>query len=137
MHAADATAALAHDDIFGDVSGTTANAYSALAAQTCDFNYADTFQLGGQTLLSGVHCFPSDALLNGQLNLTGNGPWILRIGTALTTGATSPALASVLVNGKANCNGGCVLAARHRDHWGEYGIRGQYSRNNGHQFYRG
>ena len=60
-------------------------------------------ELGGQTLESGVHCFPSSAKLNGTLNLVGNGPWLLRIGSTLVTGATLPAF--VTVNGlAADCN---------------------------------
>lgn len=103
VHAADATAIAAHDAVFG-----ANGAYSALAAQACNFNHAATEQLSGQTLASGVHCFPSTALLNGPLplNLVGNGPWIFRLGSALTTGATSPAMASVLVDGQASCGAG-------------------------------
>ena len=78
------------------------------AIPSCNFNHAHTEQLSGQTLESGVHCFPSTALLNGPLplNLVGNGPWIFRLGSALTTGATSPAMASVLVNGRGRCGAG-------------------------------
>jgi Ice-binding-like len=103
VHAGDATVIAAHTDLFG---ATGAN--SALAAQVCNFNHAATEQLSGQTLASGVHCFPTDALLNGPapLNLVGSGPWILRMGSTLTTGATSPAMATVLVNGQANCGTG-------------------------------
>ena len=103
VHAADATVTAAHTDLFG---ATGAN--SALAAQVCDVMHGATEQLSGQTLASGVHCFPTDALLNGPapLNLVGNGPWILRMGSTLTTGATSPAMATVLVNGQANCGTG-------------------------------
>ena len=103
VHAADATVIAAHTDLFG---ATGAN--YALAAQVCDFNHAATEQLSGQTLASGVHCFPTNALLNGPapLNLVGSGPWILRMGSTLTTGATSPAMATVLVNGQANCGTG-------------------------------
>ena len=100
VHAADATAQTAWNDVFA-VGGTN----DTLTAMGCDFNYPATFQLGGQTLASGVHCFASDALLNGQLNLTGNGPWILRTGTALTTGTGALGVASVLVNGEATCDG--------------------------------
>jgi|SRR5450759_3589653 hypothetical protein len=94
----------AWNDLFVGTSSTN----SLLAAQACDFNHTATEQLSGQTLSSGVHCFPSDALLNGPLplNLVGSGPWILRMGTQLTTGGTQAAPASVLVNGKANCGSG-------------------------------
>lgn len=101
VHAADATALAAHTDLFG-ANGTDVN----LAAQACDVWHGATEQLGGQTLGSGVHCFPSDALLNGTLNLTGSGPWIFRMGSTLTTGATAPVLAQVLVNGQADCGTG-------------------------------
>lgn len=101
VHAGDATAFAAHTDLFG-ASGTDVN----LAGQACDVMHGATEQLGGQTLGSGVHCFPSDALLNGTLNLTGSGPWIFRMGSTLTTGATAPAMAQVLVNGQADCGTG-------------------------------
>jgi hypothetical protein len=68
----------------------------------CDDSPAAT-ELGGQTLQSGVHCFPTSATLNGTLYLEGSGPWILRMGSTLVTGETSPAF--VLVNGVApDCN---------------------------------
>jgi hypothetical protein len=106
VHAGDATARAAYDAVFVGANSVD----SVLAAQQCDFNHptvADQ-QLSGQTLASGVHCFPTTALLNGPapLNLVGNGPWVLRLGTALTTGGTSSAPASVLVNGRASCGAG-------------------------------
>ena len=99
LHPGDGVAIQAHADaVFAN---------TALAALPCgdgaDFNHGDVFELGGQSLLSGVHCFPSSATLNGTLDLLGNGPWLLRIGSTLVTGATLPAF--VTVNGlAADCN---------------------------------
>jgi hypothetical protein len=44
--------------------------------------------LAGQSLGTGVYCFPAAAALTGTLTLTGTGPWLFEIGTtggALTT----------------------------------------------------
>jgi hypothetical protein len=44
--------------------------------------------LGGRTLTPGVYCFDGDAQLTGSaLTLSGTGPWIFRVGGALTTAA--------------------------------------------------
>ena len=110
VHVADATAIGAHGDVFGD-GGTD----SALASQACDFNFTGVTELAGlilpgatvsQPLSAGVYCFASAATLSGTLNLTGAGPWIFRTVSTLTTGATSPGMAEVLVDGQANCGGG-------------------------------
>ena len=96
MHRGDGVARRAQED--------AALAYFALSVLACNVTYADGYQLGGQTLMPGVHCFPSSALLNGTLFLQGAGPWIFRIGSTLTTGGTPAAPASVLVNGQSNCD---------------------------------
>jgi hypothetical protein len=112
VHAADATVIAAHSDLFG-ASGTD----SQLTAQTCDHTFDGVTELSGilvdntgvtvsQPLSPGVYCFSSAATFGGTLNLTGGGTYIFRTGTTLTTGATSPAMASVLVNGQANCGSG-------------------------------
>lgn len=112
VHAADTTVITAHTDLFG-ASGTD----SQLTAQACDHTFDGVTELSGilvdntgvtvnQPLIPGVYCFSSAATLGGTLNLTGGGAYIFRTGTTLTTGATAPAMASVLVNGQANCGSG-------------------------------
>lgn len=112
VHAADQTVIAAHSDLFG-ASGTD----SQLTAQACDHTFDGVTELSGllvdntgvtvsQPLSPGVYCFSSAATLGGTLNLTGGGAYIFRTGTTLTTGATSPAIASVLVNGQASCDAG-------------------------------
>ena len=80
-------------------------AFLALS-QPCTVTFpAGNTVLGGRTLNPGVYCSLSSASLNGTLRLVGAGPWIFRIGSALTTGGTVAAPARVLVNGQPNCDG--------------------------------
>jgi len=100
IHAADAVAAQAQS--------AALNAYNALVAQQCDFNYLDVQELGGRVLTPGVHCFPSSAQLTGTLTLDGCGPFIFIIGSTLTTASNS----SVLVrNCSQTCNGSNIFWA--------------------------
>ncbi|MEO8331568.1 MAG: ice-binding family protein [Gallionella sp.] len=112
VHAGDQTAITAHSDLFG-ASGTD----SQLTSQACDHTFDGVTELSGpltdnngvivsQPLSPGVYCFSSAATLGGTLNLTGGGTYIFRTGTTLTTGATAPALAQVLVNGAQACDAG-------------------------------
>lgn len=112
VHAADATVIAAHTGLFG-LSGTD----SQLTAQACDHTFDGVTELSGsltdntgvavsQPLSPGVYCFSSAATLGGTLNLTGGGTYIFRTGSTLITGATSPAMAQVLVNGQLNCGSG-------------------------------
>ena len=114
VHAADATAITAHGDVFG-ASGTD----SQLTSQACEHTFAGVTELSGpltdtngvtvtQPLSPGVYCFNTAATLGGTLNLSGGGTYIFRTGTTLTTGATAPALAQVLINGApaTNCGQG-------------------------------
>jgi hypothetical protein len=48
--------------------------------------------LGGQNLTPGVYTFSSSAQLTGSLTLSGNGVFIFRIGSALTTASNSVVL---------------------------------------------
>ena len=58
------------------------------------------------TLASGVYCFDATAQLTGTLTLTGAGPWVFQIGTALTTARN----AAVVVAGAGNnCSGSNVF----------------------------
>jgi type VI secretion system secreted protein VgrG len=79
-------------------------AYAFLLAEPCATNLSgqDLGVIG--TLGSGVYCFNSSAELTGTLNLTGSGPWIFQIGSALTT-ATD---AIVEVNGVGITPGVCL-----------------------------
>lgn len=115
VHAGDATAITAHGDVFG-ASGTD----SQLTSQGCDYTFAGVTELSllpptdknglpvSQPLSPGVYCFDTAATLGGTLNLTGGGAYIFRTGTTLTTGATAPAMAQVLINGvqATNCDQG-------------------------------
>lgn len=56
--------------------------------------------LGGQNLTPGVYTFSSSAQLTGTLTLSGNGVFIFRIGSALTTASNSVVL---LQNGAQAC----------------------------------
>ena len=78
-------------------------AYDELAGRTCSDLTGQN--LGGKNLPAGVYCFDGDADLSGAaLTLTGTGPWIFRIGGALTTAA------SVTVVGSTEaCNGSSVF----------------------------
>jgi hypothetical protein len=102
LHPGDGVAVRAHVD--------AGLAYLALAAQPCDFTFEGVTELAGLLLPGetvshpldpGVYCFASAATLTGQLSLRGAGPWIFRMGSTLITGVP----ASVLVNGKPNCDG--------------------------------
>jgi hypothetical protein len=87
IHAADATSLLAHAD--------ATKAYAALLLETCitDLTGKD---LGGMTLAPGIYCFSSSAGLTGQLTLSGNGVYVFKIGSTLTTASNSSV---VLTNG--------------------------------------
>ncbi len=102
LHRGDGVALQAHVD--------AGIAYLALAAQPCSFTFEGVTELSGLILPGevashpldpGVYCFASAATLTGPLSLRGAGPWIFRMGSTLTTGFP----ASVLVNGKPNCDG--------------------------------
>jgi len=90
IHAADATALLAHAD--------ATKAYAALLTETCNTNLTGQ-DLGGQTLAPGVYCFSSSAGLTGQLTLNGNGVYVFKIGSTLTTASNS----SVVLTNGARC----------------------------------
>jgi hypothetical protein len=114
VHEGDATVSTAHGDVFG-ASGTD----SQLTSQGCDHTFAGVTELSGtltdtngvavtQPLSPGVYCFNTAATLGGTLNLSGGGTYIFRTGTTLTTGATAPAMAQVLINDApaTNCDQG-------------------------------
>ena len=93
IHAADAVAAQAKTDL------TTA--YNAAAGQACDFIYASPpGELGGLTLLPGVHCFAVSAQLTGTLTLDAQGDpnavFLFKIGSTLTT---APGSSIIFTNG--------------------------------------
>jgi hypothetical protein len=87
IHAADVTALLAHAD--------ATKAYAALLTEACNTNLTGQ-DLAGQTLAPGVYCFSSSAGLTGQLTLNGNGVYVFKIGSTLTTASNSSV---VLTNG--------------------------------------
>src|ERR1700693_1255326 len=78
--------------------------YNQAAGASCGQDLTGT-DLGGLTLVPGVYCFSSSALLTGTLTLDGQGDssaqWIFQIGSTLTT-ATNATVS--LINGGANCN---------------------------------
>jgi hypothetical protein len=96
IHEGDAVAVQAQLD--------ASEAYDDLVEMTCTTNLTGQ-NLGGMNLTPGVYCFDGDAQLTGAaLTLTGTGPWIFRIGGALTTAA------SVTVAGSTQaCNGSSVF----------------------------
>jgi hypothetical protein len=54
---------------------------------------------------SGVTCFPAAVTFtNSVLTLTGNGPWILRVGTGGTGALTGTSMTVVMANGGNACN---------------------------------
>jgi type VI secretion system secreted protein VgrG len=90
-HISDAVALQAKNDL---VTGYTDAANSS---STSDLTGKD---LGGQNLTPGVYTFSSSAQLTGSLTLSGNGVFIFRIGSTLTTASNSVVL---LRNGAQAC----------------------------------
>ena len=84
IHAADATALQAQDDL------TTA--YNAAAGEPCGTNLTGK-DLGGLILTPGVYCFTSAAQLTGMLTLDAEGDadadFLFQIGSTLTTASAS------------------------------------------------
>src|SRR6202162_273420 len=78
--------------------------YNEAAGASCSIDLTGT-DLGGLTLVPGVYCFSSSALLTGTLTLDGQGDgsaqWVFQIGSTLTT-ATNATVS--LINGAINCN---------------------------------
>src|SRR3984893_12273031 len=87
IHVGDAVALLAHAD--------ATKTYAALLAETCGTNLSGS-DLGGLALTPGVYCFDSSAQLTGTLTLSGNGVYVFKIGSTLTTATGSSV---VLTNG--------------------------------------
>jgi hypothetical protein len=91
MHAGDATATTAQADAH--------TAYAALVAEPCGTNLTGKTlgtTPGAVTLSPGVYCFNSSAQLTGTLTLKGDGVYVFKIGSALTTASNSSV---VLANG--------------------------------------
>src|SRR5579872_5857297 len=72
-------------------------AYKALASTACTTHEPVVANIGGQTLKPGVYCFPSSASIVGTLTLNGNGVYIFKIGSTLTTRAADSHV--ILTNG--------------------------------------
>jgi hypothetical protein len=72
-------------------------AYGALSSATCTTNEPSVADMGGKTLKPGVYCFPTSAAITGTLTLSGNGVYIFKIGSTLTTSADNSNV--VLTNG--------------------------------------
>ncbi|MHB8601753.1 MAG: ice-binding family protein [Nitrosotalea sp.] len=79
-----------------------ATAYGALSSATCTTNEPAVATIGGQTLKPGVYCFPTSAAITGTLTLSGNGVYIFKIGSTLTTAAGNSQV--VLTNGASASN---------------------------------
>lgn len=71
-------------------------AYGILSSTTCTTNEPSVANIGGQTLKPGVYCFPTSAAIDGPLTLSGNGVYIFKIGSTLTSATNSNV---VLTNG--------------------------------------
>jgi hypothetical protein len=97
IHAGDAVAALAYNDVI--------TAYAALAANPC-VGRPLTGTLSGVTLRPGVHCFDGAATLTGQATLAGpaSGIWLFKVGTGGTGALTSIGFSAVLAGGGQPCN---------------------------------
>jgi hypothetical protein len=80
QHITDAVALQAKNDL------VTAYTAAASAPSTSDLTGQD---LGGKNLVPGVYTFSSSAQLTGPLTLSGNGVFIFRIGSTLTTASNS------------------------------------------------
>ena len=90
-HTADAVALQAKNDL------VTAYTDAATAPTTSNLTGKN---LGGKNLTPGVYTFSSSAQLTGSLTLSGNGVFIFRIGSTLTTASNSVVL---LRNGAQAC----------------------------------
>jgi hypothetical protein len=91
VHASDAIATAAQ--------AAAHTAYDNLVAQPCGTNLTGKTlgtSPGAVTLSPGVYCFNSSAQLTGTLTLSGNGVYVFKIGSTLTTGSKSSV---VLANG--------------------------------------
>jgi hypothetical protein len=80
QHVTDAVALQAQNDLI------TAYTSAASAPSTSDLTGQD---LGGKNLVPGVYTFSSSAQLTGPLTLSGNGVFIFRIGSTLTTASNA------------------------------------------------
>lgn len=92
QHVTDAVAIQAKNDL------VTAYNDAANAPTTSDLTGQD---LGGHNLSPGVYSFSSSAQLTGTLTLSGNGVYIFKIGSSLTTASSSVVL---LGGGAQACN---------------------------------
>jgi hypothetical protein len=77
-HTADAVALQAQNDVIG--------AYSDLTDAPCTQSFTGTsVEVGAQTLTPGVYCYSSSAQLTGTLTLDGDGVYIFKAVSTLTT----------------------------------------------------
>jgi hypothetical protein len=84
IHAGDASANAAQADAHA--------AYGNLVAQPCGTNLTGKIlgtSPGAVTLSPGVYCFNSSAQLTGTLTLSGNGVYVFKMGSTLTTASNS------------------------------------------------
>ncbi|MHB8602475.1 MAG: ice-binding family protein [Nitrosotalea sp.] len=77
-------------------------AYRSLSSAMCTTREPTVTDMGGQTLKPGVYCFPSSVAITGTLTLSGNGVYIFKIGSTLTTAAGNSHV--VLTNGATAAN---------------------------------
>jgi len=89
IYAGGLVATQAHED--------AAIAYGVLSGRACTTNEPAVANIGGQTLKPGVYCFPTSAAITGTLTLSGNGVYIFKMGSTLTTAAGNSHV--VLTNG--------------------------------------
>ena len=79
-------------------------AYNEAAGAPCGTNLTGQ-DLGGLTLVPGVYCFSSSAMLTGTLTLNAQGnsnaQWVFQIGSTLTTAVNSTVS---IINGGTMCN---------------------------------
>jgi hypothetical protein len=93
-HAGDAESLQAQNDVI--------TAFDAMTDEPCTASFVGTdVEIGGQTLIPGVYCYSSSALLTGTLTLNGAGVYIFKTGSTLTTASGSSV---AMIGGAEACN---------------------------------
>src|SRR4029077_5026557 len=80
------------------------NAYVTLSNAVCTTNEPLVADIGNQTLVPGVYCFPSSAAITGTLTLNGAGSYIFKVSSTLVTAAGPGHSNIVLTNGATASN---------------------------------
>ena len=90
------------DAVAANAQSAVTTAYNALGSEGCTSSFTGTaVELGGQTLTPGVFCYDSSAQLTGTLTLNGDGVYIFKTVSTLTTAVGSTV---ALIGGAQPCN---------------------------------